>query len=109
MAREPTRAVPVRTNQPLAGSPSSSIRGSRTWYPSPSTYSAWVRLRLAIQAPAASTVTTPARRESPRPAATIRSTSGPRPKTSRLPSASSLFWPDAVLTWVLSGIVSCLR
>ena len=23
--------------------------------------------------------------------------------------ASSRFWPEAVLTWVLSGIVSCLR
>ena len=31
MAREPTRAVPVCTNQPLAGSPSRSIRGSLTW------------------------------------------------------------------------------
>ena len=31
MAREPTRAVPACTNQPLAGSPSRSIRGSLTW------------------------------------------------------------------------------
>ena len=36
MAREPTSVVPLRMNQPADGSPSSSIRGSRIRYPSPS-------------------------------------------------------------------------
>ena len=36
MVREPTSVVPLRMNQPPDGSPSSSIRGSRIRYPSPS-------------------------------------------------------------------------
>ena len=36
IAREPTSVVPLRTNQPPVGSPSSSIRGSLIRYPSPS-------------------------------------------------------------------------
>ncbi len=36
MAREPTRVIPARRNQPPDGSPWSSIRGSRIRYPSPS-------------------------------------------------------------------------
>ena len=36
IAREPTRVVPARRNQPPDGSPWSSIRGSRIRYPSPS-------------------------------------------------------------------------
>ena len=87
MAREPTRVVPLRKNQPPDGSPCSSIRGSLIRYPSPSVYSAWVRLMLVIHAPAGIAVTMPARRDSPRPAATARSTSGPRPKTTWFPSA----------------------
>ena len=74
---------------------------------------------LVIHAPAAIAVTMPARRDSPRPAATARSTSGPRPKTSWLPSAIRISWPDAVLTRALTAMactqgyglasVSCLR
>ena len=57
-----------RVQQPAAGgSPPSSSRGSRIRYPSPSTYSAWVRLMLVIHAPAGIAVTMPARRDSPRP------------------------------------------
>jgi len=59
-------------------------------YPSPSTYSAWVRLMLVIHAPAGIAVTMPARRDSPGPAATARSTSGPRPKTSWFPSPTRI-------------------
>ena len=36
MAREPTRVIPARRNQPPEGSPWSSIRGSLIRYPSPS-------------------------------------------------------------------------
>src|SRR5215470_439100 len=53
---------------------------------------------LAIQAPPATALITPARRDSPRPAATVRSASGPRPKTSRLPSGIPTTSPDGVLT-----------
>src|SRR6266496_1438818 len=66
-----------------------------------------VALTLDVQRMGAADVGDPdaARRESPRPAATIRSTPGPRPNTSRVPSATSIFCPDAVLTCELSGIV----
>ena len=47
-----------------------------------------------------------ARRESPRPADIARSTSGPRPNTSWLPSARRMTWPDAaVLTCAATGPV----
>ena len=64
---------------------------------------------LATQAPPLTAVTTPARRESPRPAEIVRSASGPRPNTSLLPSGTAISWPDGVLTCALTGIVSCLR
>ena len=104
MAREPTRAVPECSSQPPAGSPPSSSRGSLIRYPSPSTYSACVRLMLVIHAPAANAATMPARRDSPRPAATARSTSGPRPKISWSPSVIRISWPDAVHTRALSAM-----
>src|SRR5689334_11778392 len=53
---------------------------------------------LAIQAPPATALISPARRESPRPAATVRSASGPRPKISRLPSGMPTTSPAGVLT-----------
>src|SRR5215813_1515420 len=53
---------------------------------------------LAIQAPPATALISPARRDSPRPAATVRSASGPRPKTRRLPSGMPTTSPDGVLT-----------
>src|SRR5579871_3556046 len=108
MAREPTSAVPECSSQPPAGSPSSSSRGSRIRYPSPSTYSACVRLMLVIHAPAGIAVTMPARRDSPRPAATARSTSGPRPKTSCPPSATCTSSPDAVHTRALTAMIQPL-
>ena len=90
--------MPARRNQPPDGSPCSSIRGSLIRYPSPSVYSACVWLMLAIQAPPATALISPARRDSPRPAATVRSASGPRPKTRRLPSGMPTTSPDGVLT-----------
>src|ERR1700744_6441727 len=53
---------------------------------------------LAIQAPSGVAAITPARLDRPFPAEIARSTSGPRPNTSWLPSASRMTWPDAVLT-----------
>ena len=57
-----------------------------------------MRLILAINAPAAIALITPARRESPRPAAIVRSASGPRPNTSLLPSGIPTTWPEGVVT-----------
>src|SRR6185437_7593482 len=53
---------------------------------------------LAIQRPSPSVLITPARRDSPRPAAIVRSTSGPRPNTRRLLSGMPTTSPDGVLT-----------
>ena len=106
MAREPTSVVPLRRNQPPDGSPCSSIRGSLIRYPSPSVYSACVRLRLAIHTPPPTAVITPARRDSPRPAAMVRSASGPRPNTSRPPSGIATTSPDGVLTRAATALGS---
>ena len=103
--REPTIAVPACTSHPPAGSPSPSTRGNLIRYPSPATYRACVLLILAIHAPSGVAAITPARRESPRPAVIARSTSGPRPNTSWLPSESRMTWPDAVLTCAATGPV----
>src|SRR5262249_7684121 len=59
---------------------------------------------LAIQAPAASALITPARRDSPRPAAMVRSASGPRPNTSLLPSGMPTTSPDRVATRTAAGL-----
>src|SRR5215475_11761839 len=55
---------------------------------------------LAIHAPPATALISPARRDSPRPAAIVRSASGPLPKTRRLPSGMPTTRPDGVLTRV---------
>src|SRR5262249_51261327 len=72
--------------------------GSLIRYPPPPVEGASVGLMWAIQAPPATALIKPARRDSPRPAATVRSASGPRPKTSRLPSGIPTTSPDGVLT-----------
>jgi hypothetical protein len=59
---------------------------------------------LAIQAPSASTLITPARRDRPRPTAMVRSASAPRPKISRLPSATFTTSPDGVLTCAVTEV-----
>src|SRR5580693_937792 len=53
---------------------------------------------LAIQTPSPSALITPARRDRPRPAATVRSASGPRPNTRRPPSGTPTTSPAGVLT-----------
>src|SRR5215471_16531925 len=60
---------------------------------------------LAIQAPPATALITPARRDSPRPTAIVRSASGPRPKTSRLPSGIPSTSPDGVVTRAAAGLL----
>ena len=60
---------------------------------------------LVIHAPAVNAATMPARRDRPRPAATAKSTSGPRPKISWLPSVIRISWPDAVHTRALSAMI----
>src|ERR1700719_4720811 len=60
---------------------------------------------LAIHAPSVITLITPARRDSPRPTATVRSASAPRPKTSRLPSGILTASPDGVLTCAVSDVL----
>src|ERR1700744_4079690 len=59
---------------------------------------------LAIQAPSASTLMPPARRDKPRPTAMVRSASAPRPKISRLPSATFTTSPDGVLTCAVTEV-----
>src|SRR5580704_2947401 len=61
---------------------------------------------LAIQTPSPSALITPARRDSPRPAATVRSASGPRPNTRRPPSGTPTTSPAGVLTRA-AGDVAC--
>src|SRR5215471_16080713 len=63
---------------------------------------------LAIQAPPATALISPARRDSPRPAATVRSASGPRPKIRRLPSGMPTTSPDGVLTRAATAEVGWL-
>src|SRR5437660_1233448 len=53
---------------------------------------------LAIHAPADIALITPARRDSPRPAAIVRSASGPRPNTSLLPSGIPTTRHEGVVT-----------
>jgi hypothetical protein len=53
---------------------------------------------LAIQAPSATALMRPARRDSPRPTATVRSASWPRPNTRRVPSGIPTTSPAGVLT-----------
>src|ERR1700753_1633854 len=60
---------------------------------------------LAIQAPSDSTLITPARRDSPRPTAIVRSASLPRPKISRLPSGTFTTSPVGVLTCAVTVVV----
>src|SRR5450755_2765990 len=60
---------------------------------------------LAIQTPSATALMTPARRDSPRPTETVRSASGPRPNTSRLPSGIPTISPDGVLTRAATALV----
>jgi hypothetical protein len=60
---------------------------------------------LAIHAPAAIALITPARRDSPRPAAIVRSASGPRPNTSLLPSGIPTTRPDGVVTRAAAGLL----
>src|SRR6516162_9063484 len=59
---------------------------------------------LAIHAPAAIALITPARRDSPRPAGMVRSASGPRPNTSLLPSGMPTTSPDGVVTRAAAGL-----
>ena len=60
---------------------------------------------LAIQAPAAIALITPARRDSPRPAAMVRSASGPLPNTSLLPSGMPTTRPEGVVTRAAAGLL----
>jgi hypothetical protein len=60
---------------------------------------------LAIQAPPATALITPARRDSPRPAAIVRSASGPRPNTTLLPSGIPSTSPDGVVTRAAAGLL----
>src|SRR6266516_589976 len=60
---------------------------------------------LAIQAPPTTALITPARRDSPRPAAIVRSVSGPRPNTTRVPSGIPITTPDGILTCAATEVV----
>src|SRR5581483_8297425 len=60
---------------------------------------------LAIQAPPLTALITPARRDSPRPAAMVRSASGPRPNTTLLPSGMPSTSPDGVVTRAAAELV----
>src|SRR5579859_538169 len=60
---------------------------------------------LAIHAPAAIALITPARRDRPRPAAIVRSASGPLPKTSLLPSGIPTTRPEGVVTRAAAGLL----
>src|SRR5262249_55581739 len=69
-----------------------------------SVYRACVLLRLATQPPPSTALISPARRDSPRPAGTTRSTSGPRPKTRRPPGGTAATRPPAVVTCTVTGL-----
>src|ERR1700761_590508 len=59
---------------------------------------------LAIQAPSGRTLMTPALRDRPGPTAMVKSASAPRPKISRLPSATFTTSPDGVLTCAVTEV-----
>lgn len=61
---------------------------------------------MATQAPPAAALIAPARRDSPRPAGITRSASGPRPKTTRLPSGIAITRPAGVVTCAVAGAES---
>ncbi len=61
---------------------------------------------LATHAPPLTAAMSPARRDSPRPTAIIRSTSGPRPKTSWPPTGIPITSPDGVPTRAADAVES---
>src|ERR1035438_7984771 len=63
---------------------------------------------LATQTPPFTAVTTPARRERPRPAEIVRSAFGPRPNTSLLPSGIAITRPDGAATCAAAGVIESI-
>src|SRR5580704_5015435 len=61
---------------------------------------------LATQAPPATALIRPARRDSPRPAGTIRSASGPRPNTTWPPAGIAMTAPAGLVTCASAVVIA---